>query len=483
MSLRVRLTLAFIAVSLVAIGIAALLINRSVSSSFHRYAANVREGQQATVAEQLSLTYAASGTFRLRRSGLGRGVPYLVVDPNGSVVGGNVSLGASGQPPDLARWRLIPIKVDGQTVATAHFADMGARGLPREVLAPLRIAEDVFLGEIGTALILALVAGVAAAVVMAVYLARQLTRPIRTLREAAESIAQGDFSQRTGIQRKDDIGALAKSFDQMSEALERNEESRRQLFADIAHELRTPLAVIRSTVQALGDGVYKPSAAHVETVMRRVDMLTQLINDIRDLSLAEVGQLRLELTGVTVRALLEVALERHAPLAAERDLTLRIENDAEDSELMVDRTRIDQALDNLVRNAVTHTLGGGIITVRASRTADAQGQDWVSLDVIDTGPGFGPDELPRVFDRFYRADSSRSRAQGGTGLGLAIVRGIARAHGGDVVRPKQCRRAGRHGKPAAAYRAHVALTAPGWPKLLPHWRCTPHAHHVPYPWY
>ena len=432
MSLRVRLTLAFIAVSLVAIGIAALLINRSVSSSFHRYAANVREGQQATVAEQLSLTYAASGTFRLRRSGLGRGVPYLVVDPNGSVVGGNVSLGASGQPPDLARWRLIPIKVGGQTVATAHFADMGARGLPREVLAPLRIAEDVFLGEIGTALILALVAGVAAAVVMAVYLARQLTRPIRTLREAAESIAQGDFSQRTGIQRKDDIGALAKSFDQMSEALERNEESRRQLFADIAHELRTPLAVIRSTVQALGDGVYKPSAAHVETVMRRVDMLTQLINDIRDLSLADVGQLRLERTDVAVRALLEAARERHAPLAAERDLTLRIENDAEDSELMVDRTRIDQALDNLVRNAVTHTLGGGTITVRASRTADAQGQDWVSLDVVDTGPGFGPDELTRVFDRFYRSDTSRSRAQGGTGLGLAIVRGIARAHGGDV---------------------------------------------------
>ena len=142
-------------------------------------------------------------------------------------------------------------------MATAHFADMGARGLPREVLAPLRIAEDVFLGEIGTALILALVAGVAAAVVMAVYLARQLTRPIRTLREAAESIAQGDFSQRTGIQRKDDIGALAHSFDQMSETLERNEESRRQLFADIAHELRTPLAVIRSTVQALGDGVYE----------------------------------------------------------------------------------------------------------------------------------------------------------------------------------------------------------------------------------
>ena len=96
------------------------------------------------------------------------------------------------------------------------------------------------------------------------------------------------------------------------------------------------------------------------------------------------------------------------------------------------RTRIDQALDNLVRNAVTHTPGGGTITVRASRTTDAQGRDWVSLDVIDTGPGFGSDELPRVFDRFYRADSSRSRAQGGSGLGLAIVRGIARAHGGDV---------------------------------------------------
>ena len=432
MSLRVRLTLAFVAVSLVAVGITALLINRSVASSFHRYATSVRERQQSAVAEQLSLTYAANGTFRMPRSGPGRGVPFLVVDRTGEIVGGNVSLHASEQPPDLERWRPISIDVDGQTVATAYFADVGTRGLPRETLAQLRFAEDVFLREIGIALILALLAGAAAAAAVAVYLARQITRPVRTLRESAEAVADGDFARRTGIRRNDDIGALARSFDQMSEALQRNEEARRQLFADIAHELRTPLAVIRSTVQALGDGVYKPSAAHVETVMRRVDMLTQLINDIRDLSLADVGQLRLERTDVAVRALLEAARERHAPLAAERDLTLRIENDAEDSELTVDRTRIDQALDNLVRNAVAHTPSGGSITVRASRTTDGRGQVWISLDVIDTGPGFGADELPRVFDRFYRADTSRSRAQGGTGLGLAIVRGIARAHGGDV---------------------------------------------------
>lgn len=433
MSLRVRLTLAFAAVSLVAVGVTALLINRSIASSFQRYAASVRERQQSAVAEQLSLTYAATGEFRLRRSGPGRGLPYVVVDPSGTVVGGSVSVGASERPPDLERWRPIPIEVDGQTVATAYFADDRSRGLPREVVAQLRFAEDVFLREIGIAFVLALLAGAGAAVAMAVYLARQITRPVRTLRASAEAIAEGDFSRRTGIQRNDDIGALAHSFDQMSETLERNEEARRQLFADIAHELRTPLSVIRSTMQALGDGVYKPSAAHVETVMRRVDMLTQLINDIRDLSLADVGQLRLERTSVSVRALLETAAERHAPLAAERELTLRIEDTADDAVLQVDRTRIDQALDNLVRNAVTHTPVGGTITVRACRTTDEQGLDRVSLDVIDSGPGFGPAELPRVFDRFYRTDSSRSRAQGGTGLGLAIVRGIARAHGGEAV--------------------------------------------------
>lgn len=432
MSLRVRLTLAFVAVSMVAVGLTALLINRSIASSFHRYSASVRERQQRDVAEQLSLTYAATGEFRLRRSGPGRRLPYVVVDPSGAVVGGNIGFSESERPPDIERWLPMPIEVDGQTVATAYFADDRTRGLPREVLAQLRFAEDVFLREIGIALILALLTGAAAAAAMAVFLARQITRPVRTLRESAEAVADGDFSRRTGIERHDDIGALAHAFDQMSETLERNEESRRQLFADIAHELRTPLAVIRSTVQALGDGVYKPSAAHVETVMRRVDMLTQLINDIRDLSLADVGQLRLERTSVSVHALLEAARERHAPLAAERDLTLRIENAADDTVLNVDRTRIDQALDNLVRNALTHTPGGGTIAVRASRTTDGQGQDWLSLDVVDSGPGFGPDELPRVFDRFYRADSSRSRAQGGTGLGLAIVRGIARAHGGEA---------------------------------------------------
>ena len=432
MSLRARLTLAFVAVALVAVGVTALLINRSIAASFNRYATNVRERQQSAVAEQLGLAYGTSGTFQLRRGVAGRGLPYLVVDHGGEIVGGNVDLGKADPPPDLEHWRPIPIESDGRTVATAYFADVGARGLPREVLASLRIAEDVFLREIGIALVLALMAGVAAAVAMAVYLARQITRPVRTLRESAEAIAQGDLSRRTGIQRTDDIGALARSFDQMSETLERNAESRRQLFADIAHELRTPLAVIRSTVQALGDGVYKPSADHVETVMRRVDMLTQLINDIRDLSLAEVGQLRLERSEVAVGVLLDAVRERHAPLAAERDLTLRTENAAADTVLSLDRTRIEQALDNLLRNAVTHTPGGGTIEVRAGRTTDAQGQAWVSLDVIDTGPGFAPEDLSRVFDRFYRADSSRSRAQGGTGLGLAIVRGIARAHGGEA---------------------------------------------------
>ncbi len=433
MSLRVRLTLAFVAVSLVAVGVTALLINRSIAASFHRYATNVRERQQTAVAEQLGLAYGANGTFQLRRGGPGRGLPYLVVDHNGAIIGGNVEVGRLDQPPDLEHWRPIPIESDGRTVATAYFADVGSRSLPREVLAQLQFAEDVFLREIGIGLLLALLAGAAAAVAVAVYLARQITRPVRTLRESAEAIAQGDLSRRTGIQRADDIGALARSFDQMTETLERNEESRRQLFADIAHELRTPLAVIRSTVQALGDGVYKPSATHVETVMRRVDMLTQLINDIRDLSLADVGQLRLETTEVSVRSLVEAVRQRHTPLAAERELTLQSEDATGDAVLQVDRTRFDQALDNLVRNALTHTPAGGLITVRSHRSTDEQGRDWLSLDVIDTGPGFDPEELKRVFDRFYRADSSRSRAQGGTGLGLAIVRGIARAHGGDAI--------------------------------------------------
>ena len=433
MSLRVRLTLAFVAVALVAVGVTALLINRSIATSFHRYATNVRERQQSAVAEQLGLAYGANGTFQLRRGGPGRGLPYLVVDHSGAIVGGNVDLGKANQPPDLEHWRPIPIESNGRTVATAYFADVGSGGLPREIMAQLRFAEDVFLREIGIALLLALLAGAGAAVAVAVYLARQITRPVRTLRESAEAIAQGDLTRRTGIRRTDDIGALARSFDQMTETLERNEESRRQLFADIAHELRTPLAVIRSTVQALGDGVYKPSATHVETVMRRVDMLTQLIDDIRDLSLADVGQLRLATTEVSVRSLVEAVRQRHTPLAAERELTLQSEDTTGDAALLVDRTRIDQALDNLVRNALTHTPAGGLITVHSRRSTDEQGRGWLSLDVIDTGPGFDPDELKRVFDRFYRADASRSRAQGGTGLGLAIVRGIARAHGGEAV--------------------------------------------------
>lgn len=213
----------------------------------------------------------------------------------------------------------------------------------------------------------------------------------------------------------------------MSADLARANELRRRMTADIAHDLRTPLTVIGGYIEALRDGVLPPIPQRFDTIYSEVEHLQRLVEDLRTLSLADAGELTLNRQPTSPRFLLERQAAAYQHLAAQRKVALQVEAGPDLPQIDVDRERMAQVLGNLVGNALHHTPAGGRVTLSAAGQADA-----VLLAVEDTGEGIAPADLPRVFDRFYRADASRRQAEGESGLGLAIAKAIVEAHGGGI---------------------------------------------------
>ncbi len=290
-------------------------------------------------------------------------------------------------------------------------------------------AERAYLAAINSSLWLT--GGLAALVAVALGLlfARQIAGPVRALTTAARRLGAGDLDQRVPVRgRRDELGELAEAFNSMAEAVGRQEMLRRQMAADIAHELRTPLAVIQANLEAMLDGIRPLSAEEVADVHRETQLLSRLVTDLRDLSLVETGQLllRKELTDLT--ALVRTSVARFSSRAEEKDVRLVVE--AEDSpQADVDPDRVVQVLGNLLDNALRHTPPGGEVVVRLEFGAQ---RDEVRVTVRDTGPGIPEEHLPNIFERFYRADRARTRTDGGSGIGLAVVKQLVEAHGGRV---------------------------------------------------
>ncbi|MEK7324020.1 MAG: ATP-binding protein, partial [Chloroflexota bacterium] len=223
-----------------------------------------------------------------------------------------------------------------------------------------------------------------------------------------------------------EVADVANAFNDMADSLQRAETLRRNLMADIAHELRTPLTVLQGNLRALLDGVYPLELGEIATLYDETRLLNRLVDDLRELSLAEAGQLRLNLQATDVRALLQTAAS-FAPVAEAQDLSLAVEMNDGLPLVNTDPDRLAQVIRNLLSNALRHTPGGGKVTVSASTE-----KKMIRVVVADTGDGIPADELPYVFDRFYRGDKSRARASGGSGLGLAIAKTWVAAMGGEI---------------------------------------------------
>jgi two-component system sensor histidine kinase BaeS len=264
-------------------------------------------------------------------------------------------------------------------------------------------------------------------VIMAVVIARLTTVPIERLTDAARRMGSGDLAVRVQPAGGEELAELARGFNSMAEALSRNEEVRRRMVSDVAHELRAPLTNIRCELESMQDGLVTPTADRIESLHHETMHLARLVDDLQDLALADAGQLDIDPQPIAVDILARRAAAAMEMRARERDVTIAVDGPA-DLIVLADRTRAVQIITNLLANAVTHMLKPGEVRI-AWRRSDAE----AVVEVIDKGVGIAAEELPRLFDRFYRIDVSRSRNTGGSGLGLSIVRELAVAHGASLV--------------------------------------------------
>lgn len=258
------------------------------------------------------------------------------------------------------------------------------------------------------------------------WLARGMTQPLRDMATAARAMETGDYSARVRTTSRDEVGQLAAAFNRMSAELAVLETSRRDLVANVSHELKTPITAIRAHLENLTDGVEQPDPKTLLVMLTQTERLGRLVDQLLDLSRLESGEVPMYLEVTTLEPIVARVLSEISVGRAVTDVTLRDEVPAETA-ATADAERIHQVLYNLVDNAVRFTPPGGSVTVTAARQ-----EDRVVVEVRDSGVGIAPEHLPRVFERFYRADASRSREGGGTGIGLAIARSIVESHGGRI---------------------------------------------------
>jgi signal transduction histidine kinase len=295
-------------------------------------------------------------------------------------------------------------------------------------MSPLGTAEQAFLDAVHSSLWLAVLATILIAVALAILFSQLIAKPMRQLATAAGKIAAGDLSQRISKVSNDEVGEVSAAFNTMAEQLEKKEKSRRQLLADIAHELRNPLSVVQGNLEAWLDGVIEPNPEQVASVYDETVLLSRLITDLRDLSLAEAGQLKLHQSSVNLNELITAEVSKIENRCKEKKVSVHVEFPANLPLAFVDSDRIRQVLHNLLDNALHHTPIDGTIKI----TASAGPPSWITMRASDTGTGIDPKDLPYIFDHFYKADRSRQRGYSGAGIGLAIVKQLIEAHGGKV---------------------------------------------------
>ncbi|MCL4507716.1 MAG: ATP-binding protein [Chloroflexi bacterium] len=314
--------------------------------------------------------------------------------------------------------------ISAPNVLEYHMAQMAMMGSSPALLADLR---SNFVTAINEVMAVAAGAAFIAAVLVSLFTAQRIVEPLRAVIAASRRIATGDYHQRVPLPGDDELGELARSFNQMAGTIEQTEQRRVELIGNVAHELRTPLSSIRSTMEGLIDGVLPAEPATFLDVQREVTRLQRLVQDLEELSRAEAGQIQLDLRPTDIAALLRAVTNRLSAQYEDKGVRLDAAIPATLAPLRVDAARMTQVLINLLGNALQYTPAGGTVRVEAA----VAGRE-LRIDVRDTGVGIAAGQLPHVFERFYRVDRSRSRAGGGSGIGLTISKYLVEAHGGRI---------------------------------------------------
>jgi signal transduction histidine kinase len=348
------------------------------------------------------------GTFQPQSRASG----FFLADANGVVLvpAGTYKVGDAVSEAKLAQG--IAIDINGVRVGTVLEGAAPALG----------VLETQYLNRTNLALLYAALGAAAVALALGVILARTLTNPLRDMTAAIRLMAKGDLKQHVKVKSHDELGELANAFNQMSTDLDRSNQTRRQMTADIAHDLRTPLTVIGGYVESMRDGVLKPTPERLDTIQAEVLHLQHLVEDLRTLSLVDSGELNIQRSSTPPGELLAHIANIYRHQAEQQKVDLRVEAKADLPEINVDPARMEQVLRNLVSNALRYTPEGGEIVLSARQDSDR-----LLLLVRDTGAGIMPEVLIHIFERFYRGDAARGGEE--SGLGLAIAKSIIELHG------------------------------------------------------
>ncbi len=444
--LRARLALGFAVI---------LVLSMAAVALFTGYAANREVGHLQHEQDRVRFNrihialanyYQSSGGWDgvdefSRRIGFHNERVIVVLDTDGNVVADTRWSDERGRghfrehrsrpiPPDF----FTPILVDGAPVGFVVTAtERRGRFVPLPPGSESDAAPDIepsltdFADAVRRTLTIVGIAAGVAAVLLVLLFTRRMLRSIGNLTHAARSLESGNLSSRVPVRGKDEVAELGHAFNNMADALEESERQRRNMVADVAHELRTPLANIQGHVEAMQDGLLPPDADNLETVHRQTLNLNRLVDDLRLLAESESSDLRLNVQPASILSLVERVADFFRPRAEAASVNLVVDAPDDLPTVPLDRLRIEQALSNIMDNAVAYTPSDGTITVTAENFGDA-----VRVSVADIGPGIPADALPHVFDRLYRVDTSRDRATGGSGLGLTIARRLVEAHGGTI---------------------------------------------------
>jgi len=423
-SLRFRLVVSFTLVILVVIGSVFFFINRATQAEIRQFVELVAQMRAARMEIGLSGYYSQRGDWEgiqpfVEQWGNLYEQRIILTDANGIVVAdseGDV-LGESYAPDSPGRPLSPPWETDaiGTLYITPESADVGL------------IALQILFKEIGLFFIWGGLIGVAVALVITFLLSRRVLAPVKALTSAARQLGRGDFSQRVEVKDKGEVGEMANTFNFMASDLEQAEQLQRNMVADIAHELRTPLSNLRGYLEAVRDGVIKPDADTIRSLDEEAALLSHLVDDLQELSLAEAGELKLVCQAENIGELIKQTVGGLQAQATTKGLSVSVDLPDRLPAVNIDSPRISQVLRNLLENAIAHTAEGDAITVTA-----AQQGNWVEVSVVDTGEGIPAENLPNIFERFYRVDKSRARTTGGSGLGLTIAKRLVEAHGGTI---------------------------------------------------
>lgn len=424
-SLTFKLILALLAVSMIGVVLVALYASQRTQNEFDRFMLDREQARLAADLTQYYQTYAtwdgAESVYQHYYSAEGRPFPPMMfpmlANADGRVLVGRM---AGSYMPAAQLRRGVALRVKGQIVGWL---------LPDSAMMRSERAgfEQAFLGRVRQAILVGALGAAAAALALSILLARTLTHPIHELIAATRALARGELGRQVPVRADDELGQLAASFNQMSQDLARASQLRRQMTADIAHELRTPLSLIMGYTEGLSDGKLQPAPETFAIMHDEAQRLNRLVEDLRTLSLAEAGELPLMRQPLAPQALLEHVALAYAARAENQNISLQVQTSPDLPSVNVDRDRMAQVLGNLISNALRYTPAGGQINLAAQTSAGK-----VLLSVQDTGVGIAVEDLPHVFDRFYRGDKSRSRQEGESGLGLAIARSLVEMHGGTI---------------------------------------------------